>query len=108
MILQEVKANGDKVNFLLHIVSDELQSETWNKALIAAAENGNHVNVAKLIIKGAKNIEKALEVSKKLQNYSVQAMLLLLKSAQENDKILVKKLLDGSVVSLSFILQSIQ
>ena len=100
-IIEEVKANRDAINALSRISPNQLLHDTLDRALVAAVENGHHTNAAKLIIKGAKHTEKALELSKKLEKYNIQAMLLLLKAARTNDKLLVMKLFGETVDHVS-------
>ena len=69
-----------------------MEKNCFDDALIAAVESGNHSNVGKLILRGASNINKALEESRKLKQYAVTATLLIVKAAIENDRILILKL----------------
>ena len=64
---------------------------------MAAVESGNHGNVGKLIIRGASNIDQALEESRRLRKHVITAALLIIKAAMENDRILVLKLYGENV-----------
>ena len=77
-----------------------MEENCIDRALIAAVENGNHSNVAKLILRGASNIDKALEKSQRLRKNAVSAALLIIKAAMENDRILVLKLYGEDVQGL--------
>ena len=79
---------------------NQLEEKCIDHALIAAVESGNHSNVGKLILRGASNIDKALEESRKLRKYAVTAALLIIKAAMENDRILVLKLYAENVQGL--------
>ena len=60
---------------------------------MVAVETGNRRNVAKLIVRGATNIDEALEESRRLRKHAVTAAVLLIKAAMENDSVLILKLL---------------
>ena len=77
---------------LLRVRIEDLEPFCLEKALIAAVEAGNHLNVGKLVIKGASNIDDALKKSIELRKHDVRAMLLLVIAAKENDEDLVLKL----------------
>uniref|UniRef100_A0A1X7V539 Roc domain-containing protein n=1 Tax=Amphimedon queenslandica TaxID=400682 RepID=A0A1X7V539_AMPQE len=91
-IIKEVKTNGDNLTALLRVRIDDLEPHCLEDALTAAVEVGNHFNVGKLVVKGATNIQQALEDSKRLQKHEARAMLLLVIAAQTNDRDLVLKL----------------
>ena len=91
-IIKEVEKNGENVTELLRVRPDELEKACLERALIAAVKNGNHFNVGKLVIKGATNVDDALQLSAELRKHEARAMLLLVKAAQLNDKDLVLKL----------------
>ena len=91
-IIKEIKNNGDNLNELLRVQVDYLEPFCLEKALIAAVKAGNHINVGKLVVKGATNIDYALKKSIELRKHDVRAMLLLVIAAKENDKDLVLKL----------------
>ena len=63
-IIKEVKTNGYNLTELLQVPSDQLEPNSLNRALEAAVNNDNHVNIGKLILKGANNIEDCLRQSR--------------------------------------------
>ena len=91
-IIKEVDTNGDNLTELLRVSLDELEKNCLERALIAAVRRGNHFNVGKLVVKGATNVDEALELATQLKKHKARAMLLLVKAAQTNDKDLVLKL----------------
>uniref|UniRef100_A0A1X7SPR9 Uncharacterized protein n=1 Tax=Amphimedon queenslandica TaxID=400682 RepID=A0A1X7SPR9_AMPQE len=91
-IIKEAKTNGDNLTELLEVRIDDLEPHCLEDALTAAVEVGNQLNVGKLVLKGATNIQQALEDSKRLQKHEARAMLLLVIAAQTNDRDLVIKL----------------
>ena len=91
-IIREVKTNGPKINELLKTPLSLLEDDCINQALLAAVENGSCSNAGKLILRGATNIDKALEESRRLQQVLVTAALLVIKAAMINDRALVLKL----------------
>ena len=70
---------------LRSVNKDELEPQCLERALIAAVKVGNHSSVGILIVKGAKNIDEALDISIEMNKPYVRAILLLVKCAQEND-----------------------
>ena len=91
-IIKEVTTNGDNLTEFLHVSVEDLEPLCLERALKAAVDAGNHSNIEKLVIKGAKNIQEALVDSKRLKKHKVRAMLLLIIAAQTNDRDLVLKL----------------
>ena len=91
-IIKEVKTNGYNLSELLQVPSDQLDPNCLNRALEAAVNNDNHVNIGKLIIKGADNIEDCLRQSRDHLKPHARAMLLLVKAAMQGDRNLVLKL----------------
>ncbi len=91
-IIKEVETNGEHLTELLRVRLDELEQNCLERALLAAVRVGNHFNVGKLVVKGAKNVDDALKLSAELKQHDARAMLLLVKAAQFNDKDLVLKL----------------
>ena len=87
-----MKTNGDNLTELLRVRVDDLEPHCLEDALTTAVEVGNHFNVGKLVVKGATNIQEALDDSKRLQKHEARAMLLLVIAAQTNDRDLVLKL----------------
>lgn len=84
--------DGSNLTELLRLRVDELEPHCLERALMAAVHVGNHLNVGKLVIKGARNVQEALSDSKRLKKHEVRAMLLLIIAAQTNDMDLVLKL----------------
>lgn len=92
-IVREVERDGDNLNHLLKNTRvEELEDNCLERALIAAVKTGSHVNVSKLVIKGAKNVDEALGLSVELKKHEVRALLLLVNAAQTNDEQLVTEL----------------
>ena len=87
-----MKTNGPKINELLKTPLNLLEDDCINQALLAAVESGSCSNAGKLILRGATNIDKALEESRRLQQILVTAALLVVKAAMSNDRALVLKL----------------
>uniref|UniRef100_A0A1X7UGT6 non-specific serine/threonine protein kinase n=1 Tax=Amphimedon queenslandica TaxID=400682 RepID=A0A1X7UGT6_AMPQE len=96
-IIKEAKTKGDNLTELLEVRIDDLEPHCLEDTLTAAVEVGNQLNVGKLIIKGATNIQQALDDSKRLQKHEARAMLLLVIAAQTNDRDLVLKLFDARI-----------
>ena len=96
-IIKEARINGPNLIKLLKTHLNQLEENCIDHALIAAVESGNHSNVGKLILRGASNIDKALEESRRLRQHAVTAALLIIKAAMENDRILVLKLYNENV-----------
>ena len=96
-IIKEVKTNGYNLTQLLQVPSDQLEPNCLNQALEAAVNNDNHVNIGKLILKGADNIEDCLRQSRDHHKPHARAMLLLVKAAIQGDRNLVLKLFGESV-----------
>lgn len=86
-----MKTGDSNLNELLKTPQNQLESDCINRALLTAVRCGNSNNVGKLILRGAANIEEALEESKRLQQYNVTATLLIIKAAYENDTALIQK-----------------
>ena len=55
-------------------------------------KNDNHLNVAKLVVKGAKELQSCLQYAKDEKKPHAQAMLLLIIAAQTGDKAIIHKL----------------
>ena len=81
----------------MKIPLNQLEDDCLNSALLAAVENGSANNAAKLILRGATNVDEALAKSRMLRQYVVTAMLLIVKAAIENDSILILKLYGENV-----------
>ena len=109
-IIKEVETNGDNLTDLLRVRGEELEPYCLERALIAAVRNGNHFSVGKLVVKGATNVEDALQLSKEMKKHEARAMLLLVLAALKNDKDLILKLFSTSFenpTSVSIIQSSI-
>ena len=91
-IIKEVENNGDKLTELLINGSDSLEAGCLDRALKAAVKNDNHINVGKLVVKGAKDLPACLEYAKDEKKPHARAMLLLIIAAQSGDKAIVQKL----------------
>ena len=76
----------------MHVNVEDLEPLCLERALKAAVVIGNHLNVGKLVVKGATNIQEALSDAKRLKKHEVRAMLLMVIAAQTNDRDLVLKL----------------
>ena len=90
-MIKEVEKDGAGLNDLLR-GNPDLEPDCLTRALIAAVMKGNHLNIGKLVIKGASNIDEALALAKQMKQDAARAMLLLVKAAMTNDRNLVLKL----------------
>ena len=70
----------------------ELEPDCLSRALLVAVSRDDNANIGALIIKGATNIDEALELAKRERKHNAQALLLLVKAAVENDRNLVLRL----------------
>ena len=91
-IIKEVQTNGDNLTELLRFSADQLEPHCLNSALMAAVMNDNHVNVGKLIVKGANQITEALKRLVEQKKPHARAMLLLVHAAMEGNRNLVLRL----------------
>lgn len=91
-IIKEVEKEGDNLTDLLRVRNDDLEKDCLERALTAAVRTGNHFNVGKLIVKGATNIQAALQQAVDNKKYHAVAMLLLVIAAMNGNKQLVLKL----------------
>ena len=91
-IIKEVENNGDKLTELLKNGADSLEPGCLDRALKAAVKNDNHLNVGKLVVKGAKELQSCLQFAKDQKKPHARAMLLLIIAAQTGDKAIVQKL----------------
>ena len=100
-IIREVESNGSRLDSLLETNLDELDPDCLNRALMAAVKIGNHISAGKIITKAAnktaKIIDKSLQLSIELKQYSVGALLTLVKAAVQGDQILVQRLFDENL-----------
>ena len=92
--------DGDKLTELLRYSTDQLEPNCLNRALMAATRNDNHFNVGKLVVKGAKNLDECLELTRKENKPHACAMLLLIKAASCGNKCVVQKLFGEKVDKL--------
>ena len=91
-IIKEVENDGDKLTELLKNGADNLEPGCLDRALVAAVKNDNHLNVGKLVVKGAKDLPACLKYAKEEKKPQARAMLLLIIAAQTGDKAIVQKL----------------
>ena len=87
-----MQTDGDNLTELLHFNADQLEPHCLNVALMAAVTNDNHINVGKLILKGAHEIAEALKQSVEEKKPHARAMLLLVHAAMEGNRNLVLRL----------------
>ncbi|MCG8623206.1 MAG: hypothetical protein MJE68_14570, partial [Proteobacteria bacterium] len=84
--------NGDKLTEMLRNGADSLEPGCLDRALRAAVKNDNHLNVGKLVVKGAKELLSCLQYAKEEKKPQARAMLLLIIAAQTGDKAIIQKL----------------
>lgn len=87
-----MKNNGGNLTALLQFDPDLVEQNCLNRALTAATDNDNHLDVEQLIVSGANNIEDCLKHSRDYCKPHARAMLLLIKAAMQGDHKLVLKL----------------
>ena len=90
-IIKEVEKDGNGLNELLRD-NPELEPDCLPRALLAAVMKDNHSNIGKLVIKGAPNLEAALELATREKKHHARAILLLVTAAMNNDRSIVLKL----------------
>jgi len=88
------------LNTLLKTPIGQLEDGCMNHALMMAVNTGSQKNAAKLIIRGATNIDKAIEKSHQLKRHAMTAALLFNKAAMKNDLTLIRKLFGENVDGL--------
>ena len=98
-LIRAVRFSNNNLNELLKTPQNQLESNCISRALLAAVHSGNSNNVGKLVLRGAPNIDEALEESKKLQKHVVTATLLIIKAALANDISLVNTLYGEEISS---------
>ena len=91
-IIKEVKQDGGRLTELLQVGNEKLESDCLTRALMAAVHIGSHINVGKLIVNGALNIEEALSLSIEEKKHPITAVLLLAVAAIEGDRSQIRKL----------------
>ena len=87
-----MQANGHNLTKLLRFSADQLEPHCLNNALTAAVSNDHHINVGKLIVKGADKIMEALKQSVEEKKPHARAMLLFVHAAMEGNHNLVLRL----------------
>ena len=92
MIAKEVATNGDKVTEFLELISNTRRDVCLDRALSAAVKNDNHINVSKLVLKGAKNLQECLRYAKNEKKPHARAMLLMIMAAQTGEKAIIQRL----------------
>ena len=91
-IIKDVENDSDKLTELLMNGAGNLEPGCLDRALMAAVKNDNHLNVGKLIVKGARNLQACLIYAKEEKKPQARAMLLLIIAAQTGDKAIIQKL----------------
>lgn len=91
-MVKEVKTGGEQLTKLLNNYSAKLDDECLNRCLRAATRNDNHLNISKLVVKGANDFDTCLELARKENKPHARGMLLLIKAAYSDDKAIVQKL----------------
>jgi len=99
-----VTDDSPDLSTLLKTPIGQLEDGCINHALMVAVETGSQKNAAKLIIRGATNIDKAIEKSHQLKKHAMTAALLLNKAAMKNDPTLIRKIFGDDVDGLDTIL----
>ena len=72
--------------------ADSLEPGCLDRALKAAVKNDSHLNIGKLVVKGAKNLQSCLQYAKDEKKPQARAMMLMIIAAQTGDKAIVQKL----------------
>lgn len=96
-IVREVENDGDRLIELLQGNIDRLEPNCLDRALMAATVNNNHINIGKLVIKGAKNLEECLDYAQRNSKFHTSAMLMLIQAASTGNKAMVQKLFGETV-----------
>lgn len=96
-VIKEVETDGDRLTELLKNNSEHLEEDCLNRGLVAATNNDNHLNIGKLVVKGAKNLDTCLELAQKDNKPHARAMLLLIKAASTGNRAIVQKLFGETV-----------
>ena len=86
--------DGGRLTKLLKDHNADLEPGCLDRALKAAVKNDNHINVGKLVVKGAKDLQLCLQYAKDERKPCTRAMLLLIIAAQTGDKAIIQKLFD--------------
>lgn len=86
---------------LTQLKNEHLEENTLELALKAAISTGNHVDVSKVVVKGATNIDEALTLAVEMKNYRATALLLLVFAAMNGNRQLVAELFaESSLVAI--------
>ena len=96
-MIKEVETDGDRLTDLLKNNSEYLEEDCLNRSLIAATHNDNHLNISKLVVKGAKNLDACLEIARSETKPHARGMLLLIKAAHSGNKAIIQKLFGETV-----------
>ena len=99
-IIKEVENDGNTLRELLINGADNLEPGCLDRALMTAVKNDNHLNVGKLVVKGARNLQACLIYAKDEKKPHARAMLLLIIAAQTGNKAIVQKLFGEPVPGL--------
>ena len=92
-IVKEVESNGENVTDLLRGTTfDNLEPGCLDRALRAAVRNDNTLNVGKLVVKGAKEIQECLKYAESEKKHKARALLLMIMAAQTGDVEMIQKL----------------
>ena len=101
-LIREVSRDGERVTEILKsLSSDVLERDVLNKCLISAVKNDNSVNIGKLVIKGAKDIQFCLEAATKEKKLKARAMLLLIIAASTGDTTIIQHLYGETVEDIN-------
>lgn len=82
--------DGDRPIFylteILQMKNDHLGKNHLERAIKAAVTNRHHVDVSKLVVKGATSIDEALKVAVQMKNYYATSLLLLVFAAMNGNR----------------------
>lgn len=94
-IVREVETNGNKLSELLRGLSlDDIENGCLENALLFAIRHNNHLNVGRLVMKGATNLDEGMKLSIDLKKHNAALMILLALIVKNNDKDLFVNLFD--------------
>ncbi len=96
-LIHEVEVDGERVTEILKNNSEYLENDCLNQCLIAATKNDNQLNIGKLVIKGAKNLDECLALAVQEDKPHTRAILLLIKAAFTGNRVIVQKLFGETV-----------
>ena len=89
-IIKEVETNGENLNEYLWNTPTSLEPDCLNRALMAATRNDNNINIGKLVVKGADNLDECLAFAVKENKPHARAMLLLIMAASSGNSTMVQ------------------